>query len=431
MWTFLQSHYISSTYFQENLLWSVKYSVRVILSNKQTVMLFVNCVYVSADRRFLSLQEICRVIIRGVLRKNTLTQHPYMKAQKRPKKLKPLAKKRRRFTMLPMSMFGSISDSDTGPAESRLAVAVYDEEAASAPTGREAASSPTGREGASSLTERESQPREESEEEDSEEESDKDMSDVLQRVLEHRLRQGPWRGHRVVHHHNWPLDAGEDQGIEEDMEGDGERGGKGGIVVQPPSLSTSSEDMDSDVLQSPVICGDTLPITVPSCEKRQRCSSGTSVVSASYTSGVGTCSSVDEHSDIDKANDMSSSNFVHLGSSAYDPDDSDRVINGQASHDSHSDNSRDISRDKKVTVRRRHHRKTVSLSSCDEEEDEDEDMDVGSSASRSPHTGTQSPRAEDEERNEARINFKKCLYEKIDLLPIPLALKQYLLFYRK
>ena len=384
------------------------------------ILLVMNCVYVSAERKFLSLQEVCRVVIRSVLRKNTLTEHPDLRAQKRPKKLKTVGKKRRRFTMLPMSMFGSVNNSDSDAEDGRLAVAVYDE-------GVAVAAPPGGREG---------QQRGEEEGESEEEESDRDMSDVLQRVLEHRLRRGPWRGHRVIHHHDWPMDGGEeDQGIEEDIEE--KKGGEknGGVVVQPPSLSTSSEDMDSDVLQSPVLSGDTLPITVPSGEKRQRCSSGTSVVSASYTSGVGTCSSVDEHSDIDKANgsvsDVSPSNFVHLESSAPNACDTSPVTNGHANNDNHSDNGRDVKSDEKVTVRRRHRKKTVSLSSCDEEEDEDEDMDVGSSASRSPRNDVQPPRQEDEERHEARVNFKKCLFAKVDLLPIPLALKQYLLFYRK
>ena len=383
----------------------------------------VNRLCVSADRRFLTLHEICRVVIRGVLRKNTLAEHPDTKGLKRTRKPKPQAKKRRRFTMLPMSMFGNI-DRDSDEDESRLAVAVYNEEEATT-------TSETGRE--------QREQREESE--GSEEGSDADMSDALQRVLEHRLRRGPWRGHRVVHHHDWPMDAeeeNEDQGIEEDMEDGGKKDDEactnGDVVVQPPSLSTSSEEMDSDAHQS---FGDTLPITVPSGERRQRCSSGTSGVSASNTSGVGTCSSVDEQSDVDKANgyaieqsanDGSSSNSVE--SPARDHGNSDHVRNWHTNNTSHCNNGRDVAGDEKVTVRRRHRQNTVSLSSCDEEEDEDVEMDADCSTSRSPRNGVPAPRMEDEERNEARINFKKCLFEKVDLLPIPCALKEYLLFYR-
>ena len=378
-----------------------------------------------------------------------------MKGLKRTRKAKPQAKKRRRFTMLPMSMFGSVDNRDSDEDESRLAVAVYNEEEATSETGRERGG------------------------ESEEEGSDPDMSDALQRVLEHRLRRGPWRGHRVVHHHDWPMDAGDenaDQGIEEDMEDNGRMGGD--VVVQPPSPSTSSEDMDSDSRHS---FGDTLPITVPSGERRQRCSSGTSGVSASYTSGVGTCSSVDEQSDVDKTNgyaieqstnnvdkanayatepstnnvdkanayateqstndvdkangyateqstnDASSSNSVHIESPARDVGNSDRVRNWRSNNISRCNNG---ASDETVTVRRRHRQNTVSLSSCDEEEDEDVEMDADGSASRSPRNGVPVPRMEDEERNEARINFKKCLFEKVDLLPIPCALKQYLLFYR-
>ena len=371
----------------------------------------------------MSLQEACRVAIRRILRKNAEIENPTLgQRHRQPRPKRPRRARQNRLNIMPMSMgmmilsqFDDIRDEDGEEGEGREA---EDDEALSSDEemglGRR---------------------RRMEEDEDEDDEVDR-MPDLLQQMRTMR---------RIMRHvRNEPStrvsqSSIEDEGLGEDLPEEGEENGRASNghaesqdhllmnghlnddnqnVCRDTSSSNSSDDGDMDMMNESGEVMGAIPIT-PS---RQRYSSNTST-STSCTSGVGTCSSVEEPPEMDYIQELEDEEDLQRDGTATD----------QANGHSPGNSSR-------------YH----SCSEALEEEDEDDDSSREMCQYLGPHLSYQVPiiqRHDDEpdcmdlgddegrvdpppEFEGPKVTYRSCMQEKVQQLPIPSALKQFLLHYR-
>ena len=255
----------------------------------------------------MTLQEICRILLRRILRKRIEEDNPTIgkSRPKKPKKAKrETVRNRRRVNVVPMSMgmmiLGNFDDSDSEDGPSRL-----DMEEDYLPTRR-------GEHSSHRLDDSEEEDNTERREEDDVDEEEgsprEGMPDMLQQMADMQRRFYQIARRERQRREEEEEEADHDQGIQEDMDDvpaepppslEPSKEEPQEVVPLTPS-SSSSEDMDTSPTRQSL--SHAIPIT-PSSHARNRCSSSTSV-STSYTSGIGTCSSVEEQHDLDLSKEM-------------------------------------------------------------------------------------------------------------------------------
>ena len=202
------------------------------------------------------------------------------------------------------------------------------------------------------------------------------------------------------------------------------------------SLSASSDEMEVELLHNNV--SSAIPITAG--QNRQRCSSSTSV-STSYTSGIGTCSSLEEPTEMDFIKELEDEDTMGMvkagstptnGATNYNP--SHKITsNGASTTNGHMTNSPSTAPDS------RKKKKTSAAASMPIPVYEDEDEESTQCYSNCLPSGrdkssnhTMECDAEDTEvqGQDGHLSYRHVMTNYIDQLPIPLALKQFVSFYR-
>ena len=439
----------------------------------------------------MTLQEVGRIAIRRILRANISSEHPDINNRKRAKKLKPKAPRRhRRINVVPMSMgmmiMGNFDDSEVDSDTSLTGRSSHD---TSGDEEHKATQHSEDEEGSG-------QEEEEEEEDNSfrgeDDEGPRGMPAILRQMaaMQRRLMDIARREHRERHRQGMEYEPeceqaqgdDTDQGLGEEINnaephhsvqengmvrladivehGEGER--SEGKETSPAKCSdaspSSSDDMDMELPEASSVHSEAIPITTGAAG-RQRCSSNTSM-STSCTSGIGTCSSVDEHSDLDFLKELDSEANV-LSTSANSGFSASHIRKPEGE----SNGSR-VSKDTDMLDIDSFLAETAA-----EENGRLQSRQVGNANGRAPHSPTctegglcglrhlvrpggrsessmldaiaeadaNSLEAQDaldmdcfvqDPDDENMPSFRRCMREKVEQLPVPTAVKHFLLFYR-
>ncbi len=414
----------------------------------------------------MSLQEICRRDIRGFLRANIDAEHPNLSQQCHKKVKRPPRRSRNRINVVPMNMgmmilgqFGEDSDRGARGDGRRIEEApenvdhqeLHDLRRRRVEEEEEDMPGLRRRGRRARIVEEEEE--EEEEEEDEEDEDDDDapgMPEILRQMaaMQRRFMEIA-RRERGDDQQVDQEDQGIGEEIDEELEEDGAVGGgannretwksqeeqnmsdgmlekgcvEGASGSADGSVCSSSDEMDVDICESG---NASCAIPISPSNGRQRCSSSTSI-STSYTSGIGTCSSVEEPIEMDFIKELDdeeeelNSNLVLL---------SNGKTNGR--------NGKSLDRKDTDCISQNNGGASTSHGELSDSDSSyvspfgDPPPYLLHSAPLSKNRIEMDTVEEDEtnEPSEPRLSFSVCMRQKVEQLPIPLALKQFLLFYR-
>ena len=200
------------------------------------------------------------------------------------------------------------------------------------------------------------------------------------------------------------------------------------------STSTSSDEMEVDSVPASGNSVSSVAIPIVSSNGRNRCSSSTSV-STSATSGIGTCSSVEEPTEMDFIKEL-------------EDEDEEGTITGNGAFSSPEERGiNNLTKLPPSTGGLVNLTSPTATPSSPEDPDlpchvadyDDEDADSTEcysnclpSSSKEKHHGSDPHHHQDSKQAflEPQPGYRRLMTERIDQLPVPLALKQFLRFYR-
>lgn len=411
-------------------------------------------IFLSAECSALSLQDACRIKIRRLLRAKINQLYPDLDHRRRPSGGPPQKRRRSREKSLnigPMNITMMIprlvndSDEDAGTIEEegpdftgngadRAGQAVQDEENDNNSDGRRLRR--RGRFQVPTL-------EEESESEDSDLEDAPGMPEILRQMaaMQRRFLEIT---RREIRAERLPTQE-EDAGLGEELD-DSDAAAAAGAAAAVFSKTTDQEEEEpqedlllnksSDESSNPrkgsntssSTSGDEMEVDpvpvkgnnvsnaipiVPS-SGRNRCSSSTSV-STSATSGIGTCSSVEEPTEMDFIKELEDEEEVRPSSSV------NSYTTALTSPEPFSASCPPLPAD------------SSTESSCHVQEYEEEDAESTECYSNCLPSSKDKHCSSDNDKShsaESQCSYSRVMLEHIELLPIPLALKQFLGFYR-